>query len=56
MAKNWIADATQNKGALTRQAKRAGMTPAEYCNQPKGQLSKLAQKRCQLRETLMKMR
>jgi hypothetical protein len=41
--KNWIGKL--KKGALTAQAKRAGMTVAQYCAQPKKKLSTLAQKR-----------
>jgi hypothetical protein len=43
MTKNWIAKL--KKGALTAQAKRAGMSVAAYCAQPKTELSSLAQKR-----------
>ena len=42
-SKNWIGKL--KKGALTAQAKRAGMTVAQYCAQPKSKLSALAQKR-----------
>jgi len=43
MAKNWIGKL--KKGTLTAQAKRAGMTPGQYCAQSKNKLSPLAQKR-----------
>lgn len=43
MKKNWIGNL--KKGALTAQAKRAKMSVAQYCAQPKSKLSNLAQKR-----------
>lgn len=49
----WISKL--KKGALTEQAKRAGMTVAEFCSQPKEKLSPLARKRCRVRETLRRL-
>ena len=43
MAKNWIGKL--KKGALTVQAKRAGMSTAAFCAQSKNKLSAIAQKR-----------
>lgn len=43
MATGWIGKL--KKGALTSQAKRAGMTVAQYCAQPKKKLSGLARRR-----------
>lgn len=40
---NWIGKL--KKGALTKQAKRKKMTPAQFCAQPKRKLSRLARKR-----------
>jgi len=50
---NWIGKL--KKGALTAQAKSHGMTPAAFCAQPKPKLSKIAQKRCVTRKTLMRL-
>lgn len=36
MAKNWIAGAIKHPGALTKQAKKAGMTPMAYARKKKG--------------------
>lgn len=40
---NWIGKL--KKGTLTAQAKRAKMTTAQFCAQPKKKLSPLAQRR-----------
>jgi hypothetical protein len=45
MAKKWIQKAIKKPGALTRMAKAKGMTPAQYCAQPKSRLSTLARRR-----------
>jgi|GEM_PF-2649254 len=50
--KKWIAGAIKHKGALTRKAKAQGMTPAQYCAQPKAKLSPQSQKQCRLMKTL----
>jgi hypothetical protein len=34
MAKNWIQNSIKHPGALTAQAKRAGMTVSQYINHP----------------------
>lgn len=48
----WIAGAIKNPGALTRQAKAAGKTPASFCaNLPAG-ASTTTKRRCALRRTL----
>lgn len=54
--KNWIKGAIQNPGALTRKAKAAGMTPTQYCNQPKDKLSPKSQRQCNLMKTLKRVR
>jgi hypothetical protein len=54
--KKWIAGAIKNPGALTAQAARVGMTPTQFCSQPKSKLSPLAQRRCTLMRTLKKVR
>ena len=53
MAKNWIGPVvkTMKKGALTAQAKAAGMSIDAFCDQPN--LSTQSKKRCSLRKTLM---
>jgi len=53
--KKWIAGAIKHPGALTRKAKAAGMTTAQYCAQPKASLSPTSQRQCNLRKTLGKM-
>lgn len=47
---NWIKKAIKNPGALTSQAKRAGMSISEYCKQ--GNLSTKSKRRCNLAKTL----
>jgi len=51
-SKNWIAGAIKHPGALTRKAKAQGMTPAQFCQQPKAALSPQSQKQCNLMKTL----
>jgi len=46
--KNWIAGAIKHPGALTRKAKAQGMTPKQFCSQPKSSLSPRSKKQCQL--------
>jgi len=53
-SKNWISGAVKHPGALTRKAKAMGMTPTQYCNQPKGNLSTTSQRQCNLMKTLKK--
>ena len=45
MPKRWIQSAIKKPGALTRMAKRKGMSPAAFCAQPKSKLSTIAQRR-----------
>ena len=47
---NWIKSAIKKPGALTAQAKRAGMSISEYCKQ--GNLSTKSKQRCRLAKTL----
>lgn len=51
MAKQWIAGAIKHPGALTAQAKAAGMSLDAFCAQ--GNLSEKTKRRCSLRKTLM---
>ena len=51
--KKFIQKAIKKPGALTATAKKKGMTPAEFCDQPKSKISKTSQKRCNLRKTLV---
>lgn len=46
----WIQKAIKKPGALTTQAKRAGMSISEYCAQ--GNLSTKSKQRCNLAKTL----
>lgn len=50
--KNWIAGAIKHPGALTRKAKAQGMSPRQFCAQPKAELSPQSQKQCNLMKTL----
>ena len=50
MAKKWISSAIKKPGALTAQAKAAGMSLDAYCSQR--HLSTKTKKRCVLRKTL----
>jgi len=52
MAEKWIKGAIKHPGALTEQAKTAGMSLDAYCSQKN--LSPTAKRRCNLRKTLMK--
>ena len=54
MAERWIQAADIEEGALTRAARRAGMSMDEFCAQKN--LSPLNQKRCNLRKTFAKIR
>lgn len=49
----FIQKAIKNPGALTRQAKAAGKTISEFCQNPP---SPVAEKRCNLAKTLGKLR
>lgn len=40
MAKNWIAGAIKKPGALTAQAKKAGMSPMAFARKNKGKKGK----------------
>lgn len=51
--KKWIQKAIKRPGALTEQAKKAGMTIEQFCSRE--DLSPLAQKRCNLWRTLRKL-
>mgnify|MGYP001566444726 CR=1 FL=1 len=51
MAKQWIAGAIKHPGALTAQAKSAGMSLDAFCAQK--DLSTKTKKRCSLRKTLI---
>jgi len=53
-AKKWIQGAIKHPGALTRKAKAAGMTLAQYCAQP--DLSTQSQRQCNLMKSLNRMR
>lgn len=57
--KNWIKDATKNKGAFTAEAKKRGMTPAELQRKvlanPEKYSNKMT-KQANLRKTLVKMK
>lgn len=46
----WIKGAIKHKGALTEQAKRAGMSLDSFCSQARDGVTK---RRCSLRKTLM---
>jgi hypothetical protein len=50
MAADWIKGAIKKPGALTAQAKAAGMSLAAFCSQKN--LSPKAKRRCALRKTL----
>lgn len=53
MAKDkWIKGAIRHPGALTAKAKAQGMTPTQFCNQPKEKLSPQSQRQCNLMKTL----
>lgn len=43
--KKWIQNAIKKPGALTKMAKRKGMSISAYCAQPKSKLSTLAKRR-----------
>lgn len=53
--KNWIADATKNKGALTAKAANKGMTPTQFCDQSKDKMTRTSERQCALLATLKKM-
>jgi len=55
VAKNWIAGAIKKPGALTKQAKVAGMSPMAFARKKKGAKGKTG-KRARLALTLGKMR
>jgi hypothetical protein len=55
MAKNWIARAIGKPGALTRQAKSAGMSPMAFARKKKGAKGTTG-KRARLAITLGKLR
>lgn len=50
--KKWIAGAIKNPGALTRQAKAVGKTPAQFCADLPKSASTTTKRRCALRKTL----
>jgi len=55
MAKKWIQNAIKHPGALTAQAKRAGMTLSQFeSNPPKG-ITMVTKERITLAKTLGKM-
>jgi hypothetical protein len=53
MAKKWIAGAIKHPGALTKQAKAAGQTVAEFCRRSHSDAT--TQRRCNLAKTLRGM-
>jgi len=56
MAKtHWIAGAIKNPGALTRTAKRAGKTVAQYTAHPPKNASAKTKRRIALAKTLRKL-
>ena len=55
MAKKWIAGAIKKPGALTKQAKTAGMSPMAFARKKKGAKGKTG-KRARLAITLGKLR
>ena len=55
MAKQWIQSAIKSPGALTRQAKGAGMSPMAFARKKKGAKGKTG-KRARLALTLGKLR
>lgn len=58
MAKqNWIADViAKNPGSLTRTARRAGKTTAEFMAHPPESMTTLTKRRVALAKTLKKLR
>jgi hypothetical protein len=53
--RNWIAGAVEHKGALTRRATAAGMTPMAFARKHEGDSGKVG-KQARLAETLSKLR
>lgn len=51
--KKWIQEAIKNPGSLTEQAKKAGMSVAEFCSQD--HKDSTTQRRCNLYKTLRKL-
>ena len=54
--KKWIAGAIKRPGALTRKAKAAGMTVAEFIAHPPTGVSAMTKRQISLAKTLMKLR
>lgn len=54
--KKWIAKAIKHPGALTRKAKAAGMTVAEYVAHPPKGITAATKKQIVLAKTLKKVR
>lgn len=55
MAKKWIAGAIKHPGALTRKAKAAGETVAQYIAHPPANISATTKRQINLAKTLRKM-
>ena len=53
MAEKWIQEAIQQPGALTRKARRAGMTIEQYC--ARKDLDTESKRQCNLAKTLKKL-
>lgn len=56
MARNWIKGAIKRPGALTRKAKRAGKTVAQYVAGPPKGISKRTKRQIALAKTLRRLR
>lgn len=54
--KNWIKGAIKKPGALTRQAKAAGMTVAQFIAHPPKGISSTTKRRIALAKTLRKFK
>jgi hypothetical protein len=55
-AKKWIQQAIKNPGALTRQAKRAGMSVQAFISNPPKNITSTTKRRINLAKTLSKLR
>lgn len=52
----WIQGAIKHPGALKRKAAAKGMTPSQFCAQPKSALSPQSVRQCALLKTLNRVR
>ena len=54
-SKKWISKAIKRPGALSKKAKRAGKSVAQYCQSPAAKKDPTTRRQCNLYKTLQKM-